>query len=202
MNITNFLLITIGVIFIMQLILPSLDDKFDLNPYKFFSEPWRIVTSMFLHGGLSHLFFNAYALFLFGTILESRISKKEYLLIYFGAGILGSILYFLTTLTPFPPLCEGGIYCSALGASGAIYGVMGALAMILPGLRVFIMFFPIEIKYAAILWFALEFLGLFNSGSGIASAGHLGGLIFGLICGWYIKNKKPPVYEYYGFNHY
>ncbi|MFH0737309.1 MAG: rhomboid family intramembrane serine protease [Candidatus Micrarchaeota archaeon] len=199
-EVSKTLLAAIGICFIIQLIFPAFTDAFELNPYLALSEPWRLVTSIFLHdaSGFMHIFFNAYALFMFGSILETQIRKREFLILFFGAGIIGSILYLLTTLGPAPPLCRDPVtgavmLCSALGASGAIYGILGAVAVLLPDLKIFFWFFPMKIRYAAILWVALEFFGTFDSGSGVASAAHLGGLLFGLAYAWWLKNRRPVV---------
>lgn len=182
-NPSLYLLAVIGISFLLQSVIPSFTDSFIFDPLKAFSEPWRFVSSIFLHGGFIHLFFNAYALFMFGLILESRVSTRDYLIIFFGAGIVGSLLYYLTyAIGIIPPI-------PALGASGAIYGVLGAVAMLLPELPIFVWFIPMRMKHAAILWVALEFLGTFDISSGIASAAHLGGLIFGVVFAWYLKNR-------------
>ena len=195
-NLSTYLLIIIGIVFIFQLMSPDVTAAFLFIPVIALSEPWRFVTSMFLHstGGFVHIFFNAYALFLFGSILERKISQKDYLIIFFGAGLMGGILYYLMALTPFAPLCMapgGGTWpCPALGASGAIYGLLGAVAVLMPEMRIFVMFFPMKMRYAAILWFLIAFFGtLFSGGGGTAHAGHLGGLVVGLAYGWYLKKR-------------
>ncbi|VVC03029.1 Rhomboid protease GlpG [Candidatus Bilamarchaeum dharawalense] len=199
MNVSTTLLAFMLLIFVLQIISPSITNLFVFVPDYALSEPWRFVTSMFLHDGFMHIFFNGFALLMFGSILERRVSSKEYLIIFFGAGLLGSFLYYLTMFTPLAPLCSspsGGVWgCPALGASGAIYGILGAVAVLLPEAVVYIYFFPVKMKYAPFLWFFLELLGIFNSGSGIANAAHLGGLIFGLICGWYLSKKQQDFYQ-------
>lgn len=198
-NLSTYLLLIIGGMFILQMLIPPLTDMLDLNPLLTASEPWRLLTSIFLHGGMMHIFFNAYALFIFGSILETRVSRRDYLVIFFGAGLLGSLLYYATyMLGIIPPI-------PALGASGAIYGILGAVAVILPDLRIFFWFFPMKIRYAAILWVALEFMGTFDISSGIASAAHLGGLMFGLAFAWLISRRphdpRPQEWEWQqGYN--
>lgn len=167
----------------LQMISPAVTDALMFDPLKAFSEPWRFVTSMFLHGGLMHIFFNAYALFMFGSILETRVSGRDYLILFFGAGLLGGFLYYLTyAIGIIPPI-------PALGASGAIYGILGATAIMLPDLRIFFWFFPMKLRYAAILWVVIEFAGTFDYSSGVASAAHLGGLLFGLVYAWNLKRQ-------------
>lgn len=182
-NLSTYFLAIIGIVFFLQMTSTTITELFIFAPTLALFEPWRFVTSMFLHGNLTHLFFNAYALFLFGSILERQISKKDYLTLFFGAGLLGGIFYYSTYLLGIiPPI-------PALGASGAIYGILGAVAIFLPDMRIFFWFFPMKMRYAAILWVVIEFVGTFNIASGIASAAHLGGLFFGLAYGWYLKNK-------------
>lgn len=196
-NISQYLLGAIALAFIAQLV-TGLDDGpvtrgFDFDPLLAFSEPWRFITSMFLHGGFEHILFNALALFMFGSILDRKVSARDFILIYFGAGIVGGLLYYATYLLGIiPPI-------PALGASGAIYGILGAVAILLPDLQIFFYFIPMKIRYAVILWIAIEFLGTFDIGSGIASAAHLGGLVFGLAYGWYLKSRpqaQAPAFVY------
>lgn len=188
-NLSTYLLAILGIVFILQLVSDPVTELFIFAPTLAFTEPWRFITSMFLHGSPTHLFFNAYALFMFGGLLESQVRKKDYLIIYFGAGILGGLLYYATYLLGIiPPI-------PALGASGAIYGILGAVAILLPDVRIFFLFFPIKLRYAAILWFAMEFMGTFDISSGIASAAHLGGLIFGLGYAWYLNRRGPEPYQ-------
>jgi len=196
-NISQYLLGAIALIFIAQLV-TGLDDGpitkgFDFQPLLAFSEPWRFITSMFLHGGFTHILFNALALFMFGMILDRKVSSRDFLIIYFGAGIIGGLLYYATYLLGIiPPI-------PALGASGAIYGILGAVAILMPDLQIFFYFIPMKIRYAVILWIAIEFMGTFDIGSGIASAAHLGGLIFGIAYGYYLKSRQQgqaPVFVY------
>lgn len=184
-NLSTLLLAIISGVFVLQLIGPLVTGLFIFDPQLAFSEPWRFVTSMFLHGSLTHLFFNGYALFLFGSMLESRASKKEYLVLYFGAGLLGGLAYYATYVIGMIPSIP------ALGASGAIYGILGACAILFPDVKILFMgFIPMSMRVAAVAWFIMEFAGTFDISSGVASAAHVGGLVFGLAYGVYLTRRR------------
>lgn len=189
--ISLIILLVLIAVFLVQMASDPFTLMFIFDPSVAASEPWRFLTSIFLHGGLMHIFFNGYALFIFGSILEQRVSLKDYLIIFFGAGLMGSFLYYLTYLLGIIPAIP------ALGASGAIYGILGAVAVLIPNLTIFFWFVPMPIRYAAVLWVAIEFLGTFDVSSGIASAAHLGGLIFGIAYAWLIQSvhHEPPPWE-------
>ncbi|MFA5108039.1 MAG: rhomboid family intramembrane serine protease [Candidatus Micrarchaeia archaeon] len=168
---------------------PGFTQIFYLNPQNL--QIWQFVTSIFLHGSLMHIFFNAYSLFLFGPLLERKMGQKNFLIIFFLSGIAGNVLYELTTvagiIAPIP----------SLGASGAIFGILGALVVAEPAL-VLLLFgiIPMKIRDAAILWFVLEFFGSFNTSSGIASAAHLGGLVVGYALAKYWLKPKQETDKY------
>ncbi len=188
-----YLLAAIVLSYIAQLAIPGYTNILIFDPLSALTEPWRFVTSIFLHSttDMLHIFFNGYALFLFGTILESKITKKDFLTIFFIGGIVGSILYYLTIVVEFASPIP------ALGASGAIYAVLGATAVMLPEMRIYMWFFPMKMKYAVIFWVLMETFGTLSVASGIASAAHLGGLAFGLIYTKYFVKKEVPYDPYY-----
>lgn len=174
------------LVFFVQFLVPSLVPslmRFAFVPVTAFSEPWTFVTSIFMHAGFSHLFFNMFALFIFGLSLESRISQRGFLIIYFIAGIVGNLAYLYTDPLSTTP---------AVGASGAIYGVMGILAVLAPGMMVFVGgLYPLPMILVAIFYAYSNFVGLFSP-SGIAYQAHLGGLFIGVIVGIYLRlqNRK------------
>jgi len=173
------------------MIFPYFTEMFYFDPSLALSEPWRFFTSIFLHGSFSHLFFNMFAFFLFGSILERNIGRIEFIKIFIAGGVIGSILYYLTILTGVAPPIP------ALGASGGIYAILGALVILTPNLTIFLFFIPMKMKNAVFVWIIIEFLGVFNTMSGIASAAHLGGLFFGLGYAYLLKKKiqEPEFYE-------
>jgi uncharacterized protein len=172
------------ILFFASLYLP-LNELFSFVPLYAFSEPWTFVTSIFMHASFEHLFFNMFALFIFGMYLETRVKPWQYLAIFFIAGILGNFAYLATDPTSTIP---------GVGASGAIYGVMGMLAVLYPGLIVYVYFVPMPMIFAAVLWFVLEFTGLFIP-SDIAHQAHIAGLLAGAAYGWYLRQqRKKPIF--------
>lgn len=145
--------------------------------------PWTLITSLFLHANPTHLFFNMWALFIFGPLLEKMIGSQKFLALYLIAGIVGNVGFAL-----FYPSTTAGI-----GASGAIYGVVGALAVILPNLVVLVFFLPMPLWVAAIAWAGLEFFSSFSP-SPIANLVHLTSLFFGVL--WGLKLRKQVSSEW------
>lgn len=163
-----FVLIGVNVlIYLVSMGMPSLIYQWGLMPAAFLSEPWTAVTSMFVHGSLTHVLFNMLALFFFGSYLTQAVGERNMLSIYFVGGIIGSIFFWLL----------GPSNAVAVGASGAIFALGGALAVLRPMTRVFI--FPIPVPMP--LWIAVIGGGLLISLlPGIAWEAHLGGLLTGI----------------------
>lgn len=142
--------------------------------------PWMFITSVFLHADLSHLLFNLFALYFFGSSLERRIGGKLFATLFFLSGFIGNLGYMITASNPYVP---------GLGASGAIYGIMGALAVLVPFMIVLVYgLVPLPMVVAALLWALMDFLGLFAP-SGIAHGAHLGGMLVGAIFGLYLRQQ-------------
>lgn len=180
LNWTIVFLASSVVVFLLQAIGIFNWNLFAFTPALSLERPWTFVTSMFLHADFVHLFFNMFALLMFGLPLESRIGSGRYLAIFFISGIVGSIGYMATAGDSFIP---------AVGMSGAIYGIMGALAMLMPGATVFIGgFAPMPMIFAVFFWGISEFMGLFTP-SNIARGAHLGGLLIGVLYGLYLRRK-------------
>jgi membrane associated rhomboid family serine protease len=117
------------------------------------------------------------ALLIFGNYLESKVSESKFLLIFFVSGILGNVGYMITAPSVTTP---------GLGASGAIYGIMGVVAILEPYATVYMSYIPMPMIMAAAVWTATEFFGMFSPGS-IAHGAHLGGLFFGIVYGIYLR---------------
>ena len=147
--------------------------------------PWTFVTYMFLHGGFAHLFFNMYALFLFGSVLERVWGTQKFLFYYFATGIGAGIIHIGVQLLT-------NDFVPTVGASGAIFGLLLGYAMLYPDSMMGLIFPPITLKAK---WFILIYaiiellLGVSGAQSGVAHFAHLGGLVVGLVIMLYWKFK-------------
>jgi membrane associated rhomboid family serine protease len=153
-----------------------------LQTASFLERPWTIVTNLFVHAGIWHILFNMITLYFFGTFLIRLVGTRTFLLIYFLGGIVGNIFFMLFVLLIAPGL----LFIPVVGASGAIFALGGALAVLTPRLRVFV--FPIPVPMP--LWVAV--IGGFviiSFAPGIAWQGHLGGLVFGLLAGLVLRRR-------------
>ncbi len=155
---------------------------------EFFPQLYTLFTSMFIHGGFAHIFGNMFVFFFVGTALEERVGLKRFMIIYLIAGICGSITQAVINLNSFIPM---------IGASGAIFGVMGALAygyprdeVVMP-IGIGIMFLTrIKVIYAVLFFAAIEtFVVWLDVQDTTAHFAHLGGLLGGFILGAILIKK-------------
>jgi membrane associated rhomboid family serine protease len=145
---------------------------------------WQIFTYMFLHGGFTHLLFNMLTLWFFGTQLERDWGTRRFLKYYFLCGIAAGVCVLVANLlTRDVP---------TIGASGAIFGVLVAFAVLYPNQTVLMNFlFPIKAKYMVMIYAAIELLLTIRPGqSGISTIAHLGGMAFGYV---YLKGRLPRI---------
>jgi membrane associated rhomboid family serine protease len=147
---------------------------------------WTFLTSMFMHGGFFHLAVNMLSLFFVGSLVEKIIGRKRYFWFYILSGILAGIFFVLLSLIFTSDL---GAY--AVGASGALFGLIGLLMLLTPNLPVYVMFIPIPIKmkYAAPGMLVILWLISVAGNVSIGNTAHLGGLIVGLIYGVFLRIK-------------
>lgn len=150
-------------------------------------KPWTIFTSLFVHADFSHLLFNMISLFFFGIYLERLLGEKNFLRVYFMGGIFASLAYVFTSLVfgiPNPRVF-------AVGASGAIFSVMGTLVVLRPKLTILYSFlFPMPLYVWVLLYIFIAVPAMFAPGS-IAHNAHLGGLLAGYFFGRYFKSRIP-----------
>lgn len=177
----------------------------------------QLISYMFMHANFQHIFFNMFAVWMFGRVLEQVWGPKRFLTYYLicgiGAGLIQELVQYLEyafTLSNYDSVnlgIAGGIIpmeeylnmMTTVGASGAVYGILLAFGMLFPNSQMFIfpLPFPVKAKYFVIGYAVLElFLGL-GGGDGVAHFAHLGGMLFGLILiiYWRKKNGNQQFYS-------
>ena len=186
--IINVLVFFIQMMFDGPLTNSILDQKITgeiaLYPYQTpYFKPYQLVSHMFAHGGIGHLFFNMFALWMFGSMLERVWGAKRFFIFYFACGLAAGFAHLALEYSP------------AVGASGAIMGLFAAFAYLFPNTQLIIFPFPVPVKakYAVAVMAAIDlFSGIVPGGSNIAHFAHLGGLAMGfiLVLIWNKTNKK------------
>lgn len=139
--------------------------------------PWQVVTYAFLHGDFGHLFFNMFAVWMFGTPLERTWGMQRFA-VYYATCVVGAALMQIVVQQ-----FEGGIY-PTIGASGGVFGLLLAYGVMWPRNKIFLIFFPvpIEARWFVLIYGAIELLfGVTKTMPGIAHFAHLGGMVFGAI---------------------
>ena len=147
-------------------------------------EPYQLVTHMFAHGGFFHILFNMYALWIFGSVLERTWGPKRFLIFYFICGLAAGITEMFLVPIGF-----------AVGASGAVMGLLAGFAYTFPNVQFYILPipFPIKAKYLAALYAFFDLFVQFSGyGGNVAHFAHLGGLVMGfiLVIIWKKTDKK------------
>ncbi|MYA33464.1 MAG: rhomboid family intramembrane serine protease [Gemmatimonadales bacterium] len=157
---------------------PVLMSELWLVPAQVLTRPWTLLTYQFLHGGVSHIFFNMLALFFFGPKLEALLGSKGFLRLYLLAGLVGALVHILWTI---PAMSQGSLYVPMVGASAAVYGVLFGYARYWPRDRVMIWFvIPVQVRFLVLGFTVLSlWLGLGGVGGSVAHFAHLGGFLGG-----------------------
>ncbi len=170
------LCIIIFIVFIFQITLNGFTDSLKLIGKDAFNRPWTLITSIFLHGSLEHLMYNLFALALFGIILENVIGTRKFLVLFFISGLIASII-------------SSFFYNSALGASGAIYGILGALVVLRPTMQIWAYYIPMPMYIAGLVYFVVNFFGAYFGIGNTGYIAHLSGLVIGLMFGFILRKK-------------
>lgn len=208
------LLIIMALVALAQVALPKIGFNIE-QLYLFYPDSsmfrvWQIFTHVFCHGGIGHLLFNGIALFSFGAIVEMRLGSSKFLQLFFISALgavfvhFGQMAYLLVSQTGlmFPNHVAGYEaipYGPMIGASGAVYGVMTAFAMLYPNEKLVFLFvpYPIKAKFLVPGMVVLDLvLGLSSvDGDNIAHFAHIGGALTGvmLILIW---RKQLDSYKY------
>lgn len=173
----RYLMFANGIIFILQAIIGrSLISWFGLQPAYVFKNfyIWQFFSYMFLHGDFLHIVLNMFILWMFGCEVERHWGEREFLKYYFICGIGAGFFHLIFNMSsPIP----------VVGASGAIFGILIAFAMLFPDRLVILFPFPISIraKYLVIIFASIELIFGFFGQSGVAHFAHLGGMIVGFV---------------------
>jgi membrane associated rhomboid family serine protease len=184
-----FLIALNVVIFVIELVIGGYPITATNEVVRFFGlraallpqQPWTIISSMFVHGSVWHILFNMIALYFLGSFLIRAVGEKSFLAVFFLGGLAGNILFALLA-SPFS---------IGIGASGGIFALAGALAVMVP--RVPVILFPIPIPMP--LWVAVIILVFISFlFSEIAWQAHIGGLLLGLIAGLIFRRRRRIYY--------
>jgi len=182
MNAIAFLVALNALVFFFRIVRPDLIYVLGLTPALVPQQPWTLITAMFVHASFTHILFNMISLFFLGSMFLRLVGETDFLKVFFIGGLAGNVLYVLLG----PAMVPG------VGASGAIFAIGGALAIMAPKLPVLVFPLPVPVP----MWGAMTFfllIGFFISG--IAWQAHLGGFLFGMLAGLYYKRRgRRPLY--------
>lgn len=165
-------------------------------------KPFQLVTHIFMHGSLMHIFFNMFTLYMFGPLIELRLGPKRYFFYYFFTALGAAFLFNLTSTYEAAAIAADHNVSTAeivsmmppvVGASGAIYGLLLAFGLFYPNQLLYIYFvMPIKAKYLVLIFAIFELvIGLqHNPQNNIAHFAHLGGMLFGFLLIKYWQHKK------------
>jgi len=177
-NVALKLIIINAVVFFLTMMVPRLYGYLALVPsyIVYRSWYWQVFTYMFVHADFTHILFNMLGLFMFGTPVERRLGSKEFLLFYLLTGTLSGIFSLISYLL-------AGTNVILVGASGAVYAVLFAFAVLYPYARVFVFgIFPLRAPVLVILYTGIEMVNqVFGSTRGIAHLTHLAGFGFAFL---------------------
>ncbi len=212
-TVTKNIIIINGIIWLAQFVLLrradiDLSQQFGLHFIKSGQfKIYQLVTYMFLHDpySISHVFFNMFAVFMFGRTLEQIWGSKRFLSYYLvtgiGAGLIQMLVLFLRVQSVLPVEMYSMVNSVTVGASGAVFGILLAFGMLFPNSQLFIIPFPfpIKAKWFVIGYGLLELLfGVANrTGDNVAHFAHLGGMLFGIFMILYWKRKDRKYGRFY-----
>jgi membrane associated rhomboid family serine protease len=158
---------------------------------KFITKPWTILTYAFVHdlSGIFHILFNMLAFYWFGKLIVEYLGNDKLIALYFLGALAGGVLY-LVGFNTIPVLNERFPLSSMVGASGAVFAIMVAAATLLPDYTFFMLFFgPVKIKYIALVFIVISFIGL-RQDNALGDVAHLGGAMMGFV---YVKQLQAGV---------
>ena len=217
------LLIINGLVFLAQITIGgstgyiNMEDIFALHTIQSpLFKPWQLVTHMFMHGGVGHIFGNMLALWMFGSILENAWGPKRFLTFYMICGLGAAAAHLTVLYFELQPVAEYFNHLSfneqqilmhnpgfklneaTIGASGAVFGCLVAFGYLFPNTRIYVYFLvPLKAKWFVLLYAGMELFMAFQNSAGddVAHVAHLGGALVGFII-VYFWNKKNRTHFY------
>jgi len=190
----KWLLITNVAVFFFQL-LPNVSTHLALIPRNWWFV-WNYMTFQFLHGSPIHLLFNMIGLYFLGMVLERAWGIKRFVIFYFACGVFAGVCHIVLTFAlgedPSIPL---------VGASGGVYGIIVACAILFPQIRLVLLFFLVPIRFVAVLFLGLAVYYIFEGamrggvGGGIAHGAHLGGAVMAAVWVWVLPRFRGAAQE-------
>ncbi|MEC7654028.1 MAG: rhomboid family intramembrane serine protease [Bacteroidota bacterium] len=198
----NLVIINV-LVFLAQSAMPKLEPLLMGHyPLSANFEPWQVITHMFMHGSLTHIFFNMFALVVFGSALERAWGSKRFLQYYMLCGIGAFFIYEATVGYEVFQLTDSisfeGLAGRVVGASGCVYGLLLGFGMLFPNTELILLFppIPIKAKYFVIIYGLIELsLAMSNSpGDNVAHVAHLGGMLFGFLLIKQWQNNRKNFY--------
>jgi membrane associated rhomboid family serine protease len=175
------LLILNVLMFFVQMTMPGFAGLLVFDPRHVLTQPWTLITYMFLHGGFGHIFFNMLTLWFAGPMVEERLGQQRFITLYLVSGVAGALLSLLLARNT-----------SVIGASAAVFGVLMALARFWPRMRIMIYgIIPIEARWLVLIYAAFDLVGGFGGQrGGIANFAHLGGLAGAMLYLLYLERTQ------------
>lgn len=217
----NLMMITL-IVWLAQMALPlvgiDFTNLFGLHYFQASSfRLWQLVSYMFLHapGQIAHIFWNMFALFMFGIHIERLWGGKRFLIFYLVCGLTAALsqelMWFwklsalskayetisISGAAPIPMATYLNLFIT-VGASGSVFGILLAFGMMFPNVPLYFLFIPIPIKakYMVVFYGLVElFLGVAGSNDGVAHFAHLGGMLGGLILILWWRKRRPTTYQ-------
>ena len=195
------LLIINILVYVGTMMLPSEEQQAAITqqlavfyPESPFFKPWQIITHMFMHGSINHIFFNMFGLVSIGPSVEAMFGPKKFLFYYLFCGVGAVLLQFAVQYYEFHYGSNPAVaLIPMVGASGAIFGLLAAYGMLFPNNQLMLMFipYPIRAKYFVLLYAAFElFSGIGGFQVGVAHFAHVGGALFGFLLILYWRNGR------------
>ncbi len=192
------ILITNVVVFVLSaFIFPQLNMYLALYPFSTeYFKPFQLFTYMFAHANVMHILFNMIGLMVFGSLLEQFWGSNKFLIFYIVTGIGAALVY--GGFNYFDILGSGERISTMVGASGAVYGLLMAVAMLFPNTQVMLLFppIPIKMKWLAIILGAMAVYSSFSQdpGDNVAHLAHLGGMVFAFVLLKIFQNNRNSFY--------